>query len=482
MIKRVYTSLLAVTFGVALIAAAANAAKVYVPVGPKLLTVVAGRPFESVPASGSSKVSLTMCAEESEPAVFTVRYAKPLTEVRVAAVGDFVGPGTISRANIRVSRVEGDRLYSRVSQSSGAVFTLSDIGPQPTQFLVDVTVPRRTPPGAYKGAIGFYYQNKTFDVVSVDVNVLPLRLVGSSKQYAVYTSYGPGDAGMTAEDYGKFLAAWANMGFRSVTVDDSADQVPQELSTYTSAGLGGLAPLTTYASDECSPTVDEVTALQKAGRAAGLSKMMFFCVDNPTTPEQIEAAQQQLLVFQQARATSAARISTQEAYDALEPLLSEIDYHVAMPNVQSYISGKARPEGVKWQWYWWDARESTVAADRINAGIALWRSGLYGCTPSWMPQPGVAGQAPRTPLEELDSMKVLAMREGIDDTRYLTTFYKALREVKDLKRAKDKDYLESTEGYVNAFLAKPIDQVTMADVAAFRAKVAQYSIDLNKRL
>lgn len=466
----------------ALFAAPAKPAapKVYVPVGPKVLTVVAGRPFEAVPATGPSKVSVTLCPEETESATFTVRYSKPLANVRVAAVGDFVGPGTLERGNFKVSQVVGDQLINEISTSSGAVFTTANIGPQPVQFWVDVTVPRRTPPGLYKGAIGFYYENKTFDVVSMEVNVLPLRLVGSSKQYAMYTYYGPagqGEARLNGDQYKQFLQAVSDLGIRLVTVYAAPSETTDALSAYSAAGLGSPTFLTTYSCGCYPPTVEEVAAIDASKRTLGLNKMLFFGLHNPTEPDAIDRAEEQLKTMKKARAATIAALSTEDAVTRLEPVLDQLDYHVDMERVQSYIAGTTRPEGVKWQWYWWDAKQSALA-NRRYAGVGLWMSGLYGCTPVWMPDEG----ATVSPLEEVKSLKMIALREGIDDTRYLTTFMKALRELKDLKREKDKDYIATTEEYVNAFLRKPLNTITPADLAAFRAKVVEYSIALNKRL
>lgn len=453
------------------------APKVFVPVGPKLLTVVAGRPFESIPASGPSKVSVVVCAEETEPATFSVKYSKPLSGVRVSAAGDFVGPGKIERLNFEVSRVSGDRLIHQVSSSTGAVFAEAEIGPQPVQFWVNVTVPRRTPPGLYKGAIAFYHQNKTFDVVSMEVQVLPLRLIGSSKQYSVYTAYGPGGAGnamLTGEAYRRFLDTFRRLQFRSVSVNVVAADTSDALSVYKAVGLAEPAPMSGYAFGRC-PGADDVSAAEAGRRTAGVGKVIYYCADNPTTDDQIEAAAAQAAFIRQAGGKTVARISDECGLPRLEPELDELCYWVEMPNVRSFIDGASKPTGWKWQWFWWDARKSALD-NRRYAGVGLWKSGLYGGVAAWMPEEG------RDPTEGLNGMLGEALREGIDDTRYLTTYMKALRELKDLKREKDKDYIASTESYVANFLKRPLDQVRPADLAAFRAKLAEFSMALEKRL
>lgn len=482
MVSKVKISLCSLT--VALICAAATAqtcaaavSKASVPVGPKQLTVVAGRPFDPIPSSGPAKISVVLCPEETEPATFSVRYSKPLSAVRVAAVGDFVGPGTIGRLNFEVSRVSGERLINQVSDSTGAVFTEADIGPAPVQFWVNVTVPRRTPPGLYKGAIGFYYQNKTFDVASMEVQVLPLRLIGSSKQYSVYTEYGPGGTGRAALDgdaYRRFLDSFRKLQFRSVSVNVASADAANTMTVYKAIGLAEPMPVSSYAFGRCVDT-QEVATVEAGRRASGINKAVYFCADNPTTDEQIEAALALAAIVRQAGGKTIARLSDERALEQLEPALDELCYWVGMPRVQSLIDGSSKPTGWKWQWYWWDARKS-VMDNRLYAGLGLWKSGLYGAVAVWMPEEDKA------PTDGLNGMLGEALREGIDDTRYLTTYMKALRELKDLKRAKDNDYIAATENYVANFLSRPLDKMTPADLAAFRAKVAEFSMALEKRL
>ena len=453
------------------------APKVLAPVGPKLLTVVAGVPFEPIPASGPSKVSVAMCAEETEPATFSVRYSKPLSGVRVSAAGDFVGPGKIERLHFQVSRVSGDRLVNQVSSSTGAVFAEAEIGPQPVQFWVNVTVPRRTPPGLYKGAIAFYHENKTFDSVPMEVQVWPLRLIGSSKQYSVYTAYGPGGAGdatLTGDAYRRFLDTFRKLQFRSVSVNVVSADASDALSAYKAVGLAEPVPMSGYAFGRC-PGADDVLAVEAGRRTAGIGKMIYYCADNPTTDDQIETAAAQAAFIRQAGGKTAARLSDECGLARLEPELDELCYWVEMPKVRSFIDGSSKPTGWKWQWFWWDARKSALD-NRRYAGVGLWKSGLYGAVAAWMPEEC------RDPTDGLDGMLGEALREGIDDTRYLTTYMKALRELKDLKREKDKDYIATTESYVATFLKRPLDQTRPADLAAFRAKLAEFSIALEKRL
>lgn len=470
------TSVLVVALAVACVGAAkkpaakkpvAKASAVKTSSGPKLLTIVAGQPFEKPLSGGPAKLSVILCPEETEPATFTVRYSKPLNDVRVMA-GDLLGPGKIGKENLTVRLVQGDDLASAESVA---------IDSTAKQLWVDVTVPRGTKPGVYKGCIGFYVQGKQIDVEPIDVSVRPMRLIGSSKQYALYTSLCPGAPGicdLSAESYAQFLSGVAKMGFRGVSVSSEAPKISEALKACANNGLMGAASVLTFASGTSIPTIDDIRLVEDARKGAGITTAFYFCASNPEGEDDIQAAYDKLKVLHQAGVRVAATIADDAANEKLMPGLDAVNYRIDMPYVQALVNGGTSRTS-KWEWYWWDGRES-VRDNRINAGIALWRSGLYGCMPYWMPK-DIADKP-----DNLDSLLCEALREGVDDTRYITTYMKALRELKDKKRGSDKDYIASTESYLSEFLAKPLDKLTPADLRAFRAKMAEFSIKLSAML
>jgi len=69
-----------------------------------------------------------------------------------------------------------------------------------------------------------------------------------------------------------------------------------------------------------------------------------------------------------------------------------------------------------------------------------------------------------------------AIREGVTDVRYLTTYFAALRECKDNHVAGD--LVKSSAADVAAFLAKPLDQLSDADLQAGRFMIATYAAKL----
>ena len=443
-------------------------------VGPKILSVVAGQPFEQIPATGSSKISVSLCADETESATFTVRYGKTLPGVVASVANDFVGPVKLAKSCFSISKVSGDDLVNGVANSGLEVAT-ADIGPSPTQFWLDVSVPRNTRPGIYKGAVSFVYQGKVLDVASVSVQVFPLRLIGSSKQYAVFTPYGPGVDGMDVNSYSQLLSEFRKAGMRVVSISADSASCADAMATYVKAGLSGPVPILRYAFDSEVPSIADVSALDAARRSSGVPSALYFCKDLPTTPEDITTAQGQLQAFHYSRLLAVARVADNSAVEALSPNLDGISYSVDTKYVQSLLSGETKRTSSKWEWMWWNARLSSTQ-NRIYAGVGVWKAGLDGCMPCWMPEEGKDADT------GISSIQTAALREGVDDTRYMTTFMKALRELKDLKRQKDKDYIDQVESYLTNFLSKPVNSIRPSDLRTLRSKLADYSIKMNAML
>lgn len=417
---------------------------------PKILTIAVGQPFEALPFKGKPSISLTTCADQIESATFSVSSGKIFTGVS-AACGNLSGPGKILRECISVRLVQGDNLNTCNS-------LLLDSTPK--QFWLNVSVPKNTKPGLYKGSIVFFANGKQFDSMPIELTVRALRLIGSSKQYVFYTSVGP-DA--STASYAQFLKNIAGMGFRSVSVSSK-----DSFAACASAGLVGMTPVLTFASNCSVPTIEDVRAVESARTSSRISSAFYFCACE--NEQDMQAALDKASVLRRAGVQVAATVCDDAAIQKLMPVVDGVNYKVDAPYVQSLVNGGANRTN-KWEWYWWDSRQS-VQQNRINAGIGLWRSGLYGCMPMWIPKDALDR------ADNLNSLLCEALREGINDTRYITTYMKALRELKDKKRSSDKDYIASTETYLANFLQKPLDKITPADLRDFRSKMAQFSTKL----
>jgi hypothetical protein len=76
----------------------------------------------------------------------------------------------------------------------------------------------------------------------------------------------------------------------------------------------------------------------------------------------------------------------------------------------------------------------------------------------------------------IDTVQWEAVREGINDTRYLTTMYAALRECKDAHI--EPALVAEAETYVETFMDKPLALLPETDLDTARAKIASYALRL----
>jgi hypothetical protein len=76
-------------------------------------------------------------------------------------------------------------------------------------------------------------------------------------------------------------------------------------------------------------------------------------------------------------------------------------------------------------WWHWDAGTATALENRLRCGALLWRSGLSGALVEIGPD---APASPDWPL------RWEGVRQGVLDSRYLTTFFSLLRQLKDKDR------------------------------------------------
>ncbi|HEX5324026.1 MAG TPA: hypothetical protein VFW40_09585, partial [Capsulimonadaceae bacterium] len=248
---------------------------------------VPSTPFErilpdSTPQAGELKTSMDTfaCAGQTQPASFCLYSKKPLTDVSVAPKTDLLGVGhKVSRSviDIRVVKV-WDRdgigplldpdahgpMPELLVKDDRQPLTMNGSGPPDVrltgypltdlpagtskQFWVDVTLPADTPPGNYSAELVVSAKEMKPAVVSLTVDVLPLRLMSPSKQYAIgfrgKLGQAPASATTVSTDYvshDEFSAELADIaahGFRYATLTDSGPALWDAVAAYQQAGLG----------------------------------------------------------------------------------------------------------------------------------------------------------------------------------------------------------------------------------------------------
>jgi hypothetical protein len=200
---------------------------------------------------------------------------------------------------------------------------------------------------------------------------------------------------------------------------------------------------------------------------------LVYCVApyEPQTPEEIQSASELLSTLLKNRMETFAVIDNTAAYDALSESLRIATFSVDLPYIQSLLSGGPRTSGRR-EWIYWDTTGG-AKTNRLDAGFVLWKTGLDG---AFLPLPANT---------DFSTIQWAAIREGIDDTRYITTMMDALRDIKDALKVGGtknvtaaKKTADDAEAYLNAALAKPLKDMKNQDYQDIRAKVAGYAIAL----
>ncbi|MBQ7525446.1 MAG: hypothetical protein IJT09_03345, partial [Abditibacteriota bacterium] len=392
-------------------------------------------------------------------------------QAKFAIDQDFSGSaGKIAASEFTVSLIDLNN-FLRKTDEKGNKYAPADIMASPQKFWVEANVSNKVKPGVYSGKISIYYNDAEWDMIPVELTVSKLALVSSSKQCAILTDMGLGDENVTEADYSDFLSAVVESGFKVGTVGANGETAAAAFEEYGKKGLIGPAPINVYAETMDVPDPEVFTAVEAARKQTKVNNVLWLARMCPQGDATVRAMGDQLAMMKSRRLRTAVMLDIDVDLDPILPRIDDIIYSVDTDYAKNLMSGKVKRSSSKWEWLWWDASEN-IAKNRIYAGIGLWKAGLDGCMPAlWGSAAKLSGR----------SVMTAAVREGVDDTRYLTMFMRYLREVKDLKRAKDADYLESCEAYVNNFLAKDVTAVTYDQLEAFRAKLESMTLDLMSR-
>lgn len=87
--------------------------------------------------------------------------------------------------------------------------------------------------------------------------------------------------------------------------------------------------------------------------------------------------------------------------------------------------GESAPPAGGAGWWQWDTGAATPLENRLRGGAWLWKSGLSGALLEIEPQ---------APADSGWPLRWEGVRQGIEDSRYLTTLFSLIRQVKDKDR------------------------------------------------
>jgi hypothetical protein len=328
--------------------------------------------------------------------------------------------------------------------------------------------------------------------------VLPLRLLSPAKQYGIdlRSRLDPAPATLPSPD-GRALVTdfvprdvldaqlsdiYAH-GFTIASLYDSPATLWDALADYRASGLG--TPYNLYKGD------GDPQAVEKGRGDHGAPALTYY-----TDPEPNAAALARMVPLNKAGLPNATYIPRQADYQALSAASDVVVYSRDSEYAQQLLRTRGQRVSMLRDWWYWPATAEDPRTNRVDAGYLLWRSGLYGAyLPDYQTAFGAdpydetsAGAAPARaafrplmltyPVQGgvLDTLQWEACREGVNDVRYLTTMYAALRECKDAHIAKP--LVAEAEGYVKTFLDKPLANLPDDQYDRFRAGVAAYALRL----
>jgi len=486
-------------------------------------------PSSLPPAAGANTgVLLSACAEQTQAASFCIYSPVALTNVAVSVPRDLQGIGHVlprSAVDIHVVKVweQGGAGPLRDPDTAAAVpellvkddrVPLSGAAPDARltgpavcnipadtskQFWLSVTVPRNTPPGPYSGSLVVSGRGLPAPViVHLALTVLPLRLLSPAKQYGVdlRSRLDPAPAALPSTDDKSLVTDFVTKdvldaqladiyahGFTIASLYDSSNTLWDAVTEYKNNGLGTAYNL--YKGDGDPQAVEK----ERTGHS---DPVLTYYAD----PEPNAAASARMAPLSKAGIPNATYIPRQDDFTALGASSDIVVYNRDSEYPQKLLRTNGQRLSMTRDWWYWPATDEDPKTNRVDSGVLLWKSNLYG---AFLPDYQTAFGA--DPYDEtsagasqsriafrplmltypvkggvLDTLQWEACREGVTDVRYLTTMYAALRECKDAHIAKP--LVSEAETYVKTFLTKPLANLPEGQYDTFRTRIATYSIRL----
>ena len=474
----------------------------------------------------SSFVNVQTCADQTQAAAFCIYSKDWMRNVTVTLADDLVGTGRkFPKANIDVRvvkywnqdgygplrdpdqaglvpkfLVKDDRvkLTGTASPIRLTGDPATDLSPDMTkEFWVTVKTPANVKPGHYTGKFLVTSPIGPKITVPIDVEVLPVKLMSPAKEYVINLrsrTDTPPDALPTADgrelvtDFvsrdmlDKQLANISDHGIHLITLNHPEPSLWDVLPDYKAAGFRAPYIYT-------GPTDPMQVESERA--AHGSPEFLYFM---PPSPGQSS----QLAQLQKSGLQTTAYVPHQADFERMGDNLSYVMYDRESEYAQQLVRTHGKRVSFKHDWWYWQAASEDAATNRDSAGWLLWRSKLYGgfvadyqSTLGTDPFDEHSTGAPQAlsayrpqmltyPVQDgvIDTVQWEAVREGINDVRYLTTFFAALRECKDNHVAKD--LVTEAESYVTLFLDKPLPLLSDSDYQEARTKIAGYAVTLRK--
>lgn len=428
----------------------------------------------TMPSEGVVRDTLSVFASpgEYEPCTFSIRANEPMRGVSVEVSDLKSKAGVIPKKSVVVRQVDTSVIMEHVKECYLPLLTKLDIPADTTQrFWLTVQVPQNAKPGNYTGAVTIKAGGRAFKTLKFRLDVLPIKLE-QPKGISYFSYFGMHFSPLFTRTVPWQRKAFLDMkehGMNSATlymwagknpdgsINVATGRNPQALPGVTlvremmGTGLVGKEGKLIWIGSAESGDVGIYEGVYKEAKKRGWPEAFLYVVDEPVSPEQQVKVREVMAKVNDLRTRHPElKIRTTTAINAvaIDQIGEQYDIWICYgSDVCQGMVNKAKRKG-KELWYY-DCSLAPVDAQtsRYTYGFWAWKTGLKGVSNwtyadvakaygvnSWDPankaDVGVLSFTWPTVREPIPSIGWEAIREGVDDYRYLTTLKTAIDRAK----------------------------------------------------
>ncbi|GAB4458364.1 MAG: hypothetical protein OHK0029_19440 [Armatimonadaceae bacterium] len=469
-----------------------------------------------------NQITIQVSRDEVEPASFAVYSIKPMVGATVKISGAF----TAANKKTLPANAVDVRVVRTAEVVNGPQVLMKDdrqplTGPRPTvrltgdpitninaetskQFWITARIPRTQAPGMYKGKLVFSAPGVDPIGIPVSIHVMDLPLKTAFLQYGIdlrsLITPGedvPGAVTVTPEQFATQLTNIGDHGINLLMLHETGTDLLAQVQAYKKAGLSLSGPIVVAS----APDQESVQAAEGLRSQAALSPSFNIYYQIPETVADDSAGSYASLVRGVGRrALVVTEVDSKNEYQTLSTALNDTRGEVLAPiyTVSSDYAQKLLETGKRDTFnrdYWtWNIPMQSPVRNRLLAGYLIYRTGpgFYGAFPgpyqyvpegvdpyaAFSPDAATMAQLPQMtafPVEGgvLDTVQWEAVREGIDDIRYIGVLKTFIRELRDAKKAKAQT--DAADAFLAGLINRPLTELTAQQVQNYRALIIKES-------
>lgn len=301
---------------------------------------------------------------------------------------------------------------------------------QSRQFWITVSVPAGSPPGLYRGNLTLSAEEDANrrTVLPVELECLALDLRPVEGYYSIYYPSQPAKPEqakyVSPDRYRAELKDQVRHGLNSTTLYGGFETLPMAAE----AGMTRSPCLMHWPGGKAHEQI-------RAARELGFDGLLYYGVDEPRTPEQVERCLREAKRRREQGLPMFTAINSRQAQETLGDLVSHPVYNVwVFDGPDNPVVVRAREQGSQVISYW-TTQTAFPLLYRALAGLYNTRCGYQGTAP-WAYQdypddrlytnPAHAVAYPDAAGRPIPTLRWEAMRDGIDDVRYLQALDRAI--------------------------------------------------------